>query len=142
LLKDARHLFLVGRGPSVAAAETGALIIKESDHFHAEGMSSAAFRHGPFEMIERGTFVGVFAGNRKTWSLNEGLVRDLAHTSAQAVWIGGDAGRSACRLPEVPEIVRPIVEILPVQMITLALAAIANREPGKFVRATKVTVIE
>jgi glucosamine--fructose-6-phosphate aminotransferase (isomerizing) len=142
LLHDARHLFLVGRGESLAAAETGALIIKESDHFHAEGMSSAAFRHGPFEMLERGAFVCVFAGDRKTWSLNEGLVRDLAHTTAQAVWIGGDAGRNACRLPEVPEILRPIVEILPVQMITLALAAIANREPGKFERATKVTVIE
>jgi glutamine---fructose-6-phosphate transaminase (isomerizing) len=93
-------------------------------------------------MIERGTFVGVFAGDEKTRSLNEGLVQDLARTSAQAVWIGGDAGRGACRLPEVAEILRPIVEILPVQMITLALAAIANREPGKFERATKVTVIE
>jgi glucosamine--fructose-6-phosphate aminotransferase (isomerizing) len=142
LLHQARHLFLVGRGESLAAAETGALIIKESDHFHAEGMSSAAFRHGPFEMLEQGVFVGVFAGDRKTWSLNRGLVQDLARNSAEAVLIGGDAGRGSCRLPEVGEIVRPIVEILPVQMITLALAAIANREPGKFERATKVTVIE
>jgi len=142
LLREVRHLFLVGRGESLAAAETGALIIKESDHFHAEGMSSAAFRHGPFEMIERGTFVGVFAGDEKTRSLNEGLVQDLSRTSARAVWIGGDVSRGACRLPEVGEILGPIVEILPVQMITLALAAIANREPGKFERATKVTVIE
>jgi glucosamine--fructose-6-phosphate aminotransferase (isomerizing) len=146
LLHEARHLFLVGRGESLAAAETGALIIKESDHFHAEGMSSAAFRHGPFEMIEPGAFVGVFAGDGKTRSLNEGLVQDLQRTPAQAVWIGSDAGRGACRLPEIAEILRPILmpilEILPVQMITLALAAIANRGPGKFERATKVTVIE
>jgi len=47
-----RHLFLVGRGSSHAAVGTGALIVKESDHFHAEGMSSAAFRHGPFEMLQ------------------------------------------------------------------------------------------
>ena len=51
LLRGTRHLFLVGRGASLAAAGTGALIIKESDHFHAEGMSSAAFRHGPVEML-------------------------------------------------------------------------------------------
>jgi glutamine---fructose-6-phosphate transaminase (isomerizing) len=142
LLQDARHLFLVGRGPSLAAAETGALIIKESDHFHAEGMSSAAFRHGPFEMIERGAFVGVFRGDEKARPLNERLVEDIASTSAQAVLIGGDAGPGACRFPEVGEMLRPIVEILPVQMITLALAAIAKREPGKFERATKVTVVE
>jgi glucosamine--fructose-6-phosphate aminotransferase (isomerizing) len=142
LLREARHLFLVGGGPSLAAAETGALIIKESDHFHAEGMSCAAFRHGPFEMIERGAFVGIFAGDEKTRSLNEGLAQDLARTQAQAVLIGGDADGGACRLPEVAEILRPIVEILQVQMITLALAAMANCEPGKFERATKVTVIE
>jgi glucosamine--fructose-6-phosphate aminotransferase (isomerizing) len=142
MLHDARHLFLVGRGSSLAAVETGALIIKESDHFHAEGMSSAAFRHGPFEMIGRGAFVAVFEGDEKARLLNEGLVQDLARTSAQAAWIGGDAVPAACRLPDVAEIVRPIVEILPVQMITLALASIANREPGKFERATKVTVTE
>jgi glutamine---fructose-6-phosphate transaminase (isomerizing) len=142
LLRDAQDLFLVGRGTSLAAAETGALIIKESDHFHAEGMSSAAFRHGPFEMIGRGAFVGVFAGDDNARLLNEGLVQDLARTSAQAILIGADDGPGACRLPEVGEILRPIVEILPVQMMTLALASIANREPGKFERATKVTVTE
>ena len=53
-LQNMRHLFLVGRGTSLAAVGTGALIVKESDRFHAEGMSSAAFRHGPFEMLGRG----------------------------------------------------------------------------------------
>jgi len=38
--------------------------------------------------------------------------------------------------------VQPILEILPVQMITIALAALANREAGKFERATKVTIVE
>jgi glucosamine--fructose-6-phosphate aminotransferase (isomerizing) len=146
MLRDARDLFLVGRGESLAAAQTGALIIKESDHFHAEGMSSAAFRHGPLEMIKRRVFVGVFAGDGKAQPLSEGLMRDLAITSARAVLIGGDAGPGACRLPEVAEILRPvlmpILEILPAQMITLALAAIAKREPGKFERATKVTATE
>jgi glucosamine--fructose-6-phosphate aminotransferase (isomerizing) len=42
----------------------------------------------------------------------------------------------------VARIAGPIAEILPIQMITLALAALAGREPGKFVRATKVTAVE
>ena len=45
-------------------------------------------------------------------------------------------------LPEVPPPVRPIVEMLPVQMMSLALAALAGREPGKFERITKVTTVE
>ena len=47
LLNGSRHLFLAGRGRSLATVGTGALIVKESSHVHAEGMSSAAFRHGP-----------------------------------------------------------------------------------------------
>ena len=45
-------------------------------------------------------------------------------------------------MPEVAEVAKPIAEILPIQMITLALAALAHREPGKFERATKVTAVE
>ena len=142
LLQGVRHLFLVGRGSSLAAARTGALIIKESDHFHAEGMSSAAFRHGPFEMLQPGMFIGVFSGDAKTRTLNDGLAREIAATGATSVSFAADAAQPACRLPEVPDILRPVVEILPVQMMTLALAALAGREPGRFDRATKVTVVE
>lgn len=142
LLREVHDVFLVGRGPSLAAASTGALTIKESTHFHAEGMSSAAFRHGPFEMLRAGIFVGVFAGEQKTRALNEGLLRDLAATQARAVMFAPDAEQASCRFPQAPEALRPIVEMLPVQMMTLALASLANREAGKFERATKVTVVE
>lgn len=142
MLRDVRHLFLVGRGPSLAAVGTGALTIKESDHFHAEGMSSAAFRHGPFEMLQPGIVVGIFAGPPQTRELHDGLFRDIADTPAKAMMFSPDADRPACRLPDVSEIARPIVEILPVQMMTLALAALAGREAGKFERATKVTAVE
>jgi glutamine---fructose-6-phosphate transaminase (isomerizing) len=55
----------------------------------------------------------------------------------------GEQGTVECfRLPDHGESVRPILEILPVQMITLALAALAGREPGKFKLATKVTTKE
>ena len=142
ILRDARDLFLVGRGPSLAAVGTGALIVKESDHFHAEGMSSAAFRHGPFEMLKAEIAVGVFGGAQKTRALHDGLIRDLESTPAKAMLFSPDAEPGACRLPDVPEVARSIVEILPVEMITLALAALAGREAGKFERATKVTAVE
>jgi glucosamine--fructose-6-phosphate aminotransferase (isomerizing) len=142
LLTGVRDVFLTGRGVSLAAAQTGALTIKESSHFHAEGMSSAALRHGPFEMLKAGILVGVFAGDEKARPLSECLVRDVEGTSAKAVMFSTDAQQPCCRLPEFPETLRPIVEILPVQMMTLALAALANREAGKFERATKVTAVE
>jgi glutamine---fructose-6-phosphate transaminase (isomerizing) len=142
LLHDVRDMFLVGRGPSLGAACTGALILKEAAHFHAEAMSSAALRHGPFEMLGPGIFIGVFAGSERTRALNEKLADDLERSGVQAVLFSSHSRHPACRLPDVSEFVRPMVEILPVQMMTLALGAIANREPGVFERATKVTDIE
>ena len=141
-LEGIQHMFVVGRGSSLAAVGTGALTIKESDHFHAEGMSSAAFRHGPMEMLNDGTFVVIFAGDQKTRNLHLGLRRELKERGVGFAWIGEDAEDAELRLPAMAPGLRPIMEILPIQMITLALAANANREAGKFEHATKITTVE
>ena len=141
-LRRIRHLFFVGRGASLAAVGTGALIIKESDHFHAEGMSSAAFRHGPFEMLSEDTFVVVFSGEDKTRELNQRLLADIQQVGGRAEFVGENSSLAPFRLDDHDNSIRPILEILPVQMITIALAALANREAGKFERATKVTITE
>ncbi len=142
LLTDIRHLFLVGRGSSLAAVGTGALIVKESDHFHAEGMSSAAFRHGPFEMLSEEIFVLVFAGDNRTRDLNLRLLDDIREQQGRTELVAENAAFVPCSLPIAPRCIAPILEILPVQMITLALAAQAGREPGRFELATKVTTTE
>ena len=141
-LRSIHHLFFVGRGASLAAVGTGALTIKESDHFHAEGMSSAAFRHGPFEMLSEDTFVVVYSGDEKTRNLNQRLLSDIQQVGGHAEFIGPNSALESFRLPDHGESIRPILEILPVQMITLALAALANREAGKFERAAKITTTE
>jgi len=141
-LAGIRHLYLVGRGASLASARTGALITKESAHFPAEGMSSAAFRHGPIEMLGKQTFVLVFAGDAKTRDLNERLLLDIRRRDGRADWVGNDASLLCCRIPECGSGIQQILEILPVQMITLALAAQAGREPGRFSFTSKVTTTE
>ena len=142
LLKSTRHLFLVGRGASLATVGTGALIVKESDHFHAEGMSSAAFRHGPFEMLGSEIFVLVFAGDAKTRDLNQRLLCDIQQQGGRAELVDKDASLPCCRIAEHGPSLRQILEILPVEMITLALALQAGREPGRFELASKITTTE
>jgi glutamine---fructose-6-phosphate transaminase (isomerizing) len=141
-LDRVRHLFLVGRGASLAAVGAGALIVKESSHFHAEGMTSAAFRHGPIEMLSAETLVLVFSGQGESQALNRRLVADLQQLDGRAELVGKDATRKCFQLPRAGAGVHSIIEILPVQMITLALAARNGREAGQFDRATKVTITE
>ncbi len=142
LLNGTRNLFLVGRGSSLAAVGAGALIVKEADHFHAEGMSSAAFRHGPFEMLSKETFVLVFSGDSRTRDLNRRLLEDVRERQGRAEFVSEGAVFPACNLPAAPRPIQSMLEILPAQMITLALAAQAGREAGRFELATKVTTTE
>jgi glucosamine--fructose-6-phosphate aminotransferase (isomerizing) len=46
------------------------------------------------------------------------------------------------RIPACDAELLPILEILPVEMMTLALAGLAGREAGKFEHASKVTETE
>lgn len=141
-LDGIRHLFIVGRGTSLAAVGAGALIVKEADHFHAEGMTSAAFRHGPIEMVGAETLVLVFSGQARSQALNQRLVADLHRLGGRAELVGKEADHKCFRLPDLGLRAHSILEILPVQMLTLALAARGRREAGKFERATKITTTE
>ena len=141
-LDGARAVYYAGRGRSLAAACTAGLITKESTHRPSEGMSSAAFRHGPMEMLRETDFLLAFAGAARTRALNEALVADSRAAGARAFLAAEDAAEPALRLPAVADLARPVVELLPVEMITLALAALDGREAGRFERVTKVTATE
>lgn len=141
-LDGARQLFIVGRGRSLAASWTGALITKESTRYFAEAMSSAAFRHGPFEVINLETAVFVFEGEGGVCELNRKLVRNIRERNGYAQLIGPDAELPALRLPANRPRVLPILEIAPIQMVTLALAALGGFEPGRFAHAAKITTEE
>jgi glutamine---fructose-6-phosphate transaminase (isomerizing) len=141
-LEGVRQIFYLGRGVSLSAAETGALITKESTRSFAEGMGGAAFRHGPLEMLGPETMVFVFEGDGAAGELNRKLVADLHARHGRAELIGPGARIPALRLPEVPPRVLPILEIAPAQVLTLAIAARAGMEPGCFAHATKITAEE
>jgi glutamine---fructose-6-phosphate transaminase (isomerizing) len=118
------------------------MMMKEAAHFHAEGMGSAAFRHGPFEMLNEECFVLVLAGDDRMEPLHKKLVDDVRQTGAKAALIGTSAEIDALRLPGTSKELRPIIEMLPLQVASLALAAINNREAGKFERIAKITTSE
>jgi glucosamine--fructose-6-phosphate aminotransferase (isomerizing) len=141
-LRGKRHVFLAGRGDSLAAVATGALIIKESARIHAEGMSSAALRHGPLEMLQADTLTVVFSGPERTRMLNRQLVNDLLARDQHCLEIGTESASGALRIPDCDPILRPLVEILPVQLMSLALAAQAGREAGRFEHISKITDVE
>lgn len=141
-LAGIKQLFLLGRGFSMAAVCTGALIIKEAARFAAEGMNSAAFRHGPLEIISPQTFVMVYQGEAATSTLNTKLAQDIRSAGGLVELVSMGSGLSPFYLPECPYPALLILEILAAQMVSLALAKIQGFEAGRFIHIKKVTTTE
>lgn len=136
-----QRLYLVGRGPSLATVETGGLIIKESAKFPIEGMSAAQFRHGPLELADERLTVLVLAGEQRSRDLNERLAEELQGYGANVVWLAEEAHPTlpTVLLPPVSPAVGPISEMVPLQLLSLALAWQTGVEPGAFRHIGKVT---
>jgi glucosamine--fructose-6-phosphate aminotransferase (isomerizing) len=141
-LRPIRHLFLLGRGSSLAAVGTGGLIIKEAARFHSEGMSSAAFRHGPIEMLSPQVFALIYLGSPPTARLNAQLVQDIRSAGGDAEGVRHGRSGSTFELPSRDPAILPLLEILPAQMFSLALAELQGIQPGQFRLANKITTIE
>src|SRR5258706_10941827 len=139
------NLLLLGRGSSLAAAYTGALILGEASKVAAIGMQAGEFRHGPMELASEKLTVLLFAGSREAQKFNSRLHEDLNDTGAHAIWITPpDASpiEPQLHMPYAIGIGLPLAEIIPIQMLTIHMAVENGIEPGKFFRSGKVTLSE
>lgn len=138
------RLVILGRGPSLAAAQTAALIQKEAAKYMAEGMSSAQFRHGPLELADPRLVVCMLAGLPHTRRLNESLAQAIMDHGARLFWLDHQEHPHFPTLlqPSAPAAGLPLVEILPFQMLSIALARQAGVEPGIFQHIGKVVLEE
>jgi glucosamine--fructose-6-phosphate aminotransferase (isomerizing) len=147
-LGERPNMVVLGRGPARAAAEMGALTIKEAAGIAVESLQTAQFRHGPLELAGPGLAVAVIATEPETSTLDLGLADELAATGAAVLVIELDIAASSSPAVERIEIgtldraVAPAVSILPLQLLAWRLAAIRGRAPGSYQRASKVTTHE
>ena len=142
LMNGINKIFLVGRGASLSAVGTGALIIKESSRFAAEGMSCAAFRHGPMETTSSESMLVVYKGTKPTEKLNVDLYSRILELGGKSVLICTSPELNAITLPPIPIEAMPILEILPAQMLSVALARLHGIIPGDFIFGNKITSTE
>jgi glucosamine--fructose-6-phosphate aminotransferase (isomerizing) len=142
---DQETLVVLARGPARAAAEMGALTLKECG-VTAESYETAAFRHGPFELAGAGLGAVVIATEPETRSLDLRLAADLVGTGASVVVVSSEGevpeGAIGVRIPPVDRLLSPVVSIVPIQLLAWRLANVRGRVPGVYTRASKVTTRE
>jgi glucosamine--fructose-6-phosphate aminotransferase (isomerizing) len=137
-----KRLALLGRGPSMATAYTGTLILGEAAKFLAAPYQAGEFRHGPLELANADLTVLLFAGPSETRELNRRLLQELRGYNVNAFSVGADSHEWQIEIPEVPVIGLPLMEMLPVQLLSIHLARQIGVEPGHFFRTGKITLAE
>ena len=134
---------ILGRGPARAAAEMGALTIKEAAGLPVESLQTAQFRHGPLELAGPGLAALIIATEPETRSLDLSLAAELVAAGAGVLLVTQErvdvAGATLVQLGPLDRAIAPAVSIVPAQLIAWRLAARSGREPGSYYRASKVT---
>ncbi len=135
---------ILGRGQSMAAVWSGSLIQKEAAKCIFEGMNAAEFRHGPLELASERLTVLILEGDPRIANLNREVGLEVIRLGGKAIWLAfhQDPSLPTILLPQVDEDVRPLVEILPFQLLSILMANRAGIEAGVFRNVAKVTIRE
>lgn len=126
-LVDQQHVFIVGRGHGLAAAQEAALKLKETSGLHAEAYSAAEIKHGPMALIGRGTPILAFTQGDQTHDGTLALAGDLSSRGAR-VWVAGEkCPPSASHLATIPGIHPTLAPLLQVQCFYRVADALSRR---------------
>jgi glucosamine--fructose-6-phosphate aminotransferase (isomerizing) len=138
---------VLGRGPARAAAEMGALTIKEAVGIPIESLETAQFRHGPLELAGPDLAAAVIATEPETSAVDLALAGELAGAGANVLVVTAGraetpSGTMQVTIGPLDRAVGPAVSIVPLQLLAWRLASLSGREPGSYRRAAKVTTHE
>ena len=137
---------ILGRGAARAAAEMGALTLKEAVGMPVESLQTAQFRHGPLELAGPDLAAIVLATEAETGELDRSLGADLASLGAAVLLVttGGPAPAGTMSIPigSLDRLLSPAAAVVPAQLLAWRLSVERGRSPGSYVHASKVTTRE
>lgn len=124
-LAEAHDVLFLGRGALFPLALEGALKLKELSYIHAEGYPSGELKHGPIALIDRAVPVIVLAPHDRLFEKTVSNMQEVMARHGQVVLItdavgattAGDGTRQVLALPEVPDLLAPILYAIPAQLL-------------------------
>jgi glucosamine--fructose-6-phosphate aminotransferase (isomerizing) len=140
LLENAEHLYVLGRGLGLGAAQEIALKCKETCGLHAEAFSSAEVRHGPFTLLGPRFPAFLLGQNDATRVGVAELARELASLNVP-ILVAGTNVDSARVLPTI-DCSAELGPILLIQSAYRLIATLSLRrgfDPDRPANLTKVT---
>jgi glutamine---fructose-6-phosphate transaminase (isomerizing) len=131
-IKDVKDIYVLGRSIHYPIALEGALKIKELSYVHAEGIPAGELKHGPLALIDKNSCILVLNPNDSTFDDVKANAHEIKARGAMLIGIGSspsDVYDLFIAIPEVDEVLYPLLEVIPFQMIAYYLALEKNANP-------------
>lgn len=131
-----RRYWCVGGGPNAATAYEAALKLNEAAWLPAAGLTCEQFLHGAWTALEPDDVVFLIAPPGPAHARGHDVARVAAAIGAPVVALVAEDDRDIAplatetiALPPVPELLSPIVAVVPLQLLTYHLAVKAGADP-------------
>jgi len=143
------NFLYLGRGANLPSAYEGALKLKEISYIHAEGYAAGEMKHGPIALInETMPTVAIVLKDH----VYEKMLSQVEQAKARggiviAVATEGDTliaekADHVLYVPEVPELLSPIVSVIPLQLLAYHIAVRRGADVDKPRNLAKSVTVE
>lgn len=126
-------MYIIGRGMNYPIALESAIKLQEVSYIHAEGFAGGELKHGPIALISKGTPVIALVANDHS---KKEIISNATEVKARGGYIIGvspDNHEVFDYWIKVPDtgFTSPIVNIIPVQILSYKLAVLRKNDPDK-----------
>ena len=131
-LKNVSDIYILGRGINYPIAIESALKLKELTYIHAEGIPGGELKHGPLALMDSNVFVIIINPNDSTYADTLTSVREIKARGTKIIGISdieSDLYDYWIEIPKIKEILYPISEIIPIQLLSYYSALEKDTDP-------------
>ncbi|MCB5202031.1 glutamine--fructose-6-phosphate transaminase (isomerizing) [Neorhizobium sp. T786] len=149
-LSKYKDVLYLGRGTSYPLAMEGALKLKEISYIHAEGYAAGELKHGPIALIDENMPVIVIAPHDRFFEKTVSNMQEVAARGGKIIFITDEKGAAASKLPtmatitlpNVAEIIAPMVFSLPIQLLAYHTAVFMGTDVDQPRNLAKSVTVE
>jgi len=131
-LKDVSDIYILGRGINFPIAIESALKLKELTYIHAEGIAGGELKHGPLALMDSDVFVIIINPNDSTYSDTLTSAREIKARGAKIIGVSdieSDVYDHWIEIPKIDEVLYPISEMIPIQLLSYYAALAKETDP-------------
>ena len=148
--QETEDFIFIGRGINFPIALEGALKLKEISYIHAEAYPAGEMKHGPIALLDHKVPVVAVAMPGSVYekvisNAQEAKARDarlIGVTSAMNAQEAGTTFDDVLTVPEVEELLSPILAVIPLQLLSYHIAAIKGLDVDQPRNLAKSVTVE